>query len=118
MPGFIGWMLTPEFRRHLLTYIPLDALLTTMSISKDFEETTREYIARRVESGEMIFHRGVDIAFDRNSSEKDLSEFVKEIKEKNKLVTQVMFHKNLPRIGDYAFALAHNLIIVDIPEGR
>ena len=56
MPGFIGWMLTPEFRRHPLTYIPLDTLLTTMSISKEFEETTREYIARRFEDGEMIFH--------------------------------------------------------------
>jgi len=47
-------MLTPEFRRHLLTYIPPDVLLTTMSISKEFEETTSEYIAMRVESGEMI----------------------------------------------------------------
>ena len=60
MSGFIGWMLTPEFRHHLLTYIPLDALLTTMTISKEYEETTREYIARRVESGEMIFNLGVD----------------------------------------------------------
>ncbi|GMH73203.1 hypothetical protein TrLO_g13726 [Triparma laevis f. longispina] len=68
MPGFIEWMLTPEFRRHLLTCIPLDALLTTISISKEFEETTREYIARRVEDGEMIFHRGVDSVIDFDNS--------------------------------------------------
>ena len=36
-------MMTPEFRRHLLTYIPLDALLTKMAISQEFEETTSEY---------------------------------------------------------------------------
>ena len=75
MSGFIDWMLTPEFRRHLLTYVPFDALLTTMSISKEFE-VTREYIARWVESGEMIFHRGVDIVFDiANSSEEERTEF-------------------------------------------
>ena len=86
MSGLIGWMLTPEFHRHLLTYIPLDALLTTMSISKEFEETTREYIARRVEDGEMIFHRGVDSVIDfDNSSEEERSEFVNVAYERNKI---------------------------------
>ena len=56
---FIGWMLTPEFRRHLLTHIPLDILLMMKEISKEFEATMRDCITRRVESGEMIFHRGV-----------------------------------------------------------
>lgn len=57
MPGFIEWMLTPKFRRHLLTYIPPNALLKTMTISKEFDEMTREYITRSVESGEMMIHR-------------------------------------------------------------
>ncbi|GMH60865.1 hypothetical protein TrLO_g13635 [Triparma laevis f. longispina] len=107
MSGFIGWMLTPEFCRHLLTYIPLDTLLTTMMISKDFEETTREYILRRAESGEMVFHDGKDIskivAFDREKA--------------RELVTQVAFLQNLPQIGHYACFMAVNLVVIDIPEG-
>ncbi|GMH57355.1 hypothetical protein TL16_g02355 [Triparma laevis f. inornata] len=45
MPGFIGWMLTPEFRRHLLTYIPLDTLLTTIELDDngEFEEAKEVY---------------------------------------------------------------------------
>ncbi|GMI16858.1 hypothetical protein TrLO_g1691 [Triparma laevis f. longispina] len=119
MPGCIGWMLTPKFRRHLLTYIPLDALLTTMPNSREFEETTREYIARRVESGEMIFHRGVDIVMMdfANKSDEERRAFVRARNERNKLVTQVIFLQNLPRIGDYACFLAVTLVVVDVPEG-
>ncbi|GMH88584.1 hypothetical protein TL16_g11194 [Triparma laevis f. inornata] len=104
--------------RQLLTYIPLDALLTTMSISKEFEKTTRRYIARCVESGETIFHRGVDLVFDlANSSEEEQYEFIDATKERHKLVTQVIFLQNLPRIGDYACYLAANLVVVEIPDG-
>lgn len=60
----------------------------TMSISKEFAETTREYIARRVESGEMVLHRGVDIIFDpENSSAEEKQEFVNAALRKSKLVT-------------------------------
>ena len=100
MSDFIGWMLTPEFQRHLLTYIPLDTLLTIKVISKEFEETTRGYIAMRVESGEMIFHRGVDIVFDpNNSSQEELTAFSTASLERNKFVTQVVFLQNLPQVG-------------------
>ena len=117
MSDFIGWMLTPELRRHLLTYIPLDTLLTTIAISKEFEETMRDYIGRRVESGELIFHRGEDIAFDRNRSDEEKRALGQAAKKKNKLVTQSIFLQNLPRVGDNACILARNLIVVDIPEG-
>ncbi|GMH82008.1 hypothetical protein TL16_g09118 [Triparma laevis f. inornata] len=118
MPGFISWMLTPEFRRHLLAYIPLEMLLTMGVISKEFEEMTREYIIRRIESGKMIFHRGVNIVFDPfNSSGEERQAFMKASARRNKLVTQVIFLQNLPRVGEHAFMLAISLVIVDIPEG-
>ncbi|GMH47007.1 hypothetical protein TrLO_g4248 [Triparma laevis f. longispina] len=119
MPGFIGWMQTPEFRRHLLTYIPLDALLlTTMSIYQDLRDDTRAYIADRVNNGEMIFHRGVDIVMDfENSSMKEKDEFAAAAKQRNTLVTQVVFFHNILRVGDYAFFAAASLVIIDIPEG-
>ncbi|GMI04991.1 hypothetical protein TrLO_g2856 [Triparma laevis f. longispina] len=91
MPGFVGWMLTPEFHKHLLTL---------------------------VEDGEMIFHRGVDIAFDfDNSSDEERQEFINMGLKRNELVTQVIFLQKLPRVGDWACYLATSLVIVDIPEG-
>ncbi|GMH70622.1 hypothetical protein TL16_g05455 [Triparma laevis f. inornata] len=116
--SFIGWMLTPEFHRHLLTYIPLDTLLTMKVLSKEFDETTRAYIAKRVEDGEMIFHRGVDIAFDlANSSEGERTEFMGDATWWNGLATQIVFLQNIPWIGDWACLLAVNLVVVDIPGG-
>ena len=112
------FMHTPEFRRYFVEFVPPDKLLTMKVISKEFEETTREYIAFRVESSEMIFHRKVDIDFDlRNSSDDESSEFGRAAARRNKLVTQVIFLQNLPRIGDWVCAAAISLIVVDIPEG-
>jgi len=111
-------MLTMEFRRHLFTYIPLDMLLTMKVLSKEFEVTMREYIARRVEGGRMIFHHGVDIIFDPyNGSEEETMAFVNAAKKRNKLVTQVVFLQNLPQIGYRACLYAVNLVVVNIPEG-
>ncbi|GMI15276.1 hypothetical protein TrLO_g7841 [Triparma laevis f. longispina] len=82
------FMHTPEFRRHFVDFVPLGTLLTMKAISKEFKEMTREYIARRVESGEMVLHRGVDIIFDpENSSSEEKQEFVNAALRKNKLVT-------------------------------
>ncbi|GMH88592.1 hypothetical protein TL16_g11197 [Triparma laevis f. inornata] len=112
------FMYTPEFRRHFVEFVPLDTLLTMKVISKEFEETTREYIAWRVKNGEMILHRGVNIAFDLDKSSVEEKEaFAEAAAARHNLVTQVVFLQNLPRIGDFACFFAWSLVIVDIPEG-
>ena len=71
-----------------------------------------------VEDGEMIFHRGVDIAFDlANSSEGERTEFMGDATWWNGLATQIVFLQNIPWIGDWACLLAVNLVVVDIPGG-
>jgi len=85
------------------------------TVSKEFEETTREYIARRVEDGEMVFHCGVNIAFDiANNSLEEKRAFGLVARKRNKLVTQVIFLQNYSRIGGHAFMAAINLVVIDI----
>jgi len=75
-------------------------------------------LVNRVESGEMVFHRGVDIVFDPlNNSQEKTRAFGLAAMNRNKLVTQVVFLQNLPRVGDYACFYAANLVVIDIPEG-
>ena len=89
-----------------------------MAISKEFEDVTRAYIARQEESGEMVIHRGVDINYDfDNDSEDEQDENLESSIRRNKLVTQVIFLQNLPRIGNFFCYFARNLVVVDIPEG-
>lgn len=52
-----------------------------------------------------------------NSSMKEKGEFAAAAKQRNMLVTQVVFLHNIPRVGDYAFFAATSLVIIDIPEG-
>ncbi|GMI16749.1 hypothetical protein TrLO_g3672 [Triparma laevis f. longispina] len=100
-------MHTPEFRRHFVEFVPVDALMALRVVTKGWNAAVDALIDEGVESGEMLVHDGKDISFGEANSRK----------ERRKLITRVIFLPNITKVGEYACEFACNLVIVDIPEG-
>ena len=102
-----AFMHTPEFKRHFIDFVPVDALMSLRLATKAWRVVAEAFIDENVESGAMIVHDG-----------KDLSWNAAEAREaRRKLVTRVIFLLNITKVGDYACFWAINLVVVDIPEG-
>ncbi|GMH51281.1 hypothetical protein TrLO_g8361 [Triparma laevis f. longispina] len=101
------FMHTPEFRRHFVEFVPVDALMALRLATKAWKAMVEEVIDEGVVSGAMLVHDGKDI------SSKD----VRHRLERLKLVTRVVFLLNITKVGSRACVFAVNLVVVDIPEG-
>ncbi|GMH71655.1 hypothetical protein TL16_g05711 [Triparma laevis f. inornata] len=100
-------MHTPEFRRHFVDFVPVDALMALRLATKGWNAAVDALIDEGVESGTMIVHGGKDISF--YAAEAHYA--------RRKLPKRVVFHLNVTKIGANACYCAINLVIVDILEG-
>ncbi|GMH84250.1 hypothetical protein TL16_g09866 [Triparma laevis f. inornata] len=101
-------MFTEDFKRLLIGLVQGDTLMTLRLATKTWKRVADEFIDEGVKSGKFLVHEGIDISED--------VEYV-ELEEWNKLVTRVIFLLNITKIGKLACVYAHNLVVVDIPEG-
>ncbi|GMH77182.1 hypothetical protein TL16_g07322 [Triparma laevis f. inornata] len=101
------FMLTNDFRRLLVGFVPDDTLMALRSATKAWKAVVEEVIDEGVKSGELIVHDGKDIngagAYAR--------------RQRRKLVTRVIFLLNVTKVGDRACFLAFNLVVFDTPQG-
>jgi len=105
-------MHAPEFRRHLVEYVPDDALtalrLATKPLMREIDNLLRRIVANGGQRGKLLVHDANDIrAVVANSND---------FKGVRKLATRVVFLLNITKIGINACKDA-NLVVVDIPEG-
>ncbi|GMH94983.1 hypothetical protein TL16_g13050 [Triparma laevis f. inornata] len=101
------FMHTPEFRRHFVDFVPVDALMALRSVTKGWNDAADALIDEGVESSELMVHDGMDF-----SSDEAYAKW-----ERRQLVTRdLIFLLNITKVGDCACKFT-NLIVVDIPEG-
>ncbi|GMH78334.1 hypothetical protein TL16_g07762 [Triparma laevis f. inornata] len=100
-------MHTPEFKRHFVEFVPVDALMALLVATKGFNAAADVLIDEGVRSRLLMVHDGKDIEQKGWEARK----------ERHKLVTRVIFLLNIKKVGDYACDWAANLVVVDIPEG-
>ena len=101
------FMHTPEFRRHFVGFVPVDALMALRLATKGWNAAADALIDEGVRSGELMVHDEKDISNDAAEARK----------ERCTLVTRVIFFLNITKVGHYACKSAVNLVVVDIPEG-
>ncbi|GMI17095.1 hypothetical protein TrLO_g13500 [Triparma laevis f. longispina] len=80
---------------------------TDQSMTKGWRAMADMLIDEGVASGAMMVHDGRDLSFEEASARK----------ERRKLVTRVVFLLIITKVGENACCYAHNLVVVDIPEG-
>ncbi|GMH47265.1 hypothetical protein TrLO_g8671 [Triparma laevis f. longispina] len=90
---------TPEFRRHFVEFVPVDALMVLRLAMKGWNAAVDALIDEVVRSGELMVHDG------------------KDINKCHALITQVVFLLNITKVGRNLCLSAYNLVFVDIPEG-
>ncbi|GMH76192.1 hypothetical protein TrLO_g4025, partial [Triparma laevis f. longispina] len=100
-------MYTPEFRRHFVEFVPVDALMALRLATKGWNAAADALIDEGVRSGELMVHDGRDRIARLSVAQA----------ERRKLVTRVVLILNITKVGDRAYWWAVNLIVVDIPEG-
>ena len=101
------FMHTPEFRRHFVDFVPVDALMALRLATKGWNAAVDALIDEGVASGAMLVHDGKDISFNAAEARK----------ERRELVMRVIFHLDITKVGELACWMAVNLVVVDIPEG-
>ncbi|GMH74112.1 hypothetical protein TrLO_g4787 [Triparma laevis f. longispina] len=87
-----NFMHTPEFRRHFVYFVPVDALMALRLAMKAWKVVAEEVIDEGVESSTMIVHDGQDISYLVANA----------LKERHKLITRVVFLLNITKIGHNA----------------
>ncbi|GMH94635.1 hypothetical protein TrST_g5781 [Triparma strigata] len=98
---------TKQFMRHFLDIIPINMLMTMRPLGSEWLEVVDAFIDGKVESGVMTIVGGNDLSFDGAVAQR----------ERNALVTQVVFLLNITKVGDGDCMIAPFLAIVEIPEG-
>ncbi|GMH51973.1 hypothetical protein TL16_g01129 [Triparma laevis f. inornata] len=97
---------TIDFKRHFVELVLIEMLLVLRELCKEWNDVVIERVDESVTSGVMIVHDGKDLSVNEAYARRDRRE----------LVTQVIFLRNVTKVGDYACAFAHDLEVVDIPE--
>ncbi|GMH75182.1 hypothetical protein TL16_g12439 [Triparma laevis f. inornata] len=98
---------TPELMRHFVDFVPGDTLMTLRLATKEYNTAADVFIDEGVKSGEFIVHGAKDFSNDA----------AKARKERRKLVTRVFILLDITNVAQNACRYAHNLVVVDIPEG-
>jgi len=98
---------TIDFKRHFAEFVHIEMLLVSREVCKEWNDVVVEHVDRSVESGAMVIHGGKDVNY-AVAGARD---------ERQGLMTQVIFLRNIVQIGENAYNSAVNLVVVDIPEG-
>ncbi|GMH48454.1 hypothetical protein TrLO_g4545 [Triparma laevis f. longispina] len=99
---------TIDFKRHFAGFVHIEMLLVLREVCKEWNDVVIERVDECVESGAMIVHGGKGVSDDVA----DTREF-----ERQELVTQLIFLRNIVQIGENACNMTANLVVVEIPEG-
>ncbi|GMI01302.1 hypothetical protein TrLO_g1116 [Triparma laevis f. longispina] len=100
-------MHTPEFKRHFVDFVPVDALMALKLATKGRKATADALIDEGVRSGELMVHDGKDVNADVDVA----------LEERRALATRVIFSLNITNVGKNDCVYAANLVVVEIPEG-
>ncbi|GMH65393.1 hypothetical protein TL16_g07623 [Triparma laevis f. inornata] len=102
-------MHTPEFRRHFVDFVPVDALMILRCATKGWkaQTDTDAFIDKGVKSGELIVHDGRDFSYEDAEARR----------ERHALVTRVIFLLDITKVGDRACLFTANFFVFYIPEG-
>ncbi|GMH94138.1 hypothetical protein TrVE_jg12617 [Triparma verrucosa] len=100
-------MHTDDFRRLFAGFVMADTLVTMRWLDIKWHKVVEKKLIKLEDEpfGEIIVRGGNDLSWEEADSER------------MKQVTKVVFLLNITKVGNYAFAFASNLVVVDIPEG-
>ncbi|GMH73394.1 hypothetical protein TL16_g06176 [Triparma laevis f. inornata] len=96
-----------DFMRYLVEFVQGGTLMNLRLLDKEWNGVADALIDEGVRSSEMLVHRGYNLGWCMSDP----------LKEKNTLVTRVVFLHKVTKVRRHACFYAINLVVVDIPEG-